>query len=88
MKPPNDPDDDQRRCFIRVGQDKAGHWLAQESGGRMEGRFVSFNAALHFARAERYGFPGADVVVVSDPIVPFVSFDPVGPGERAMARAA
>ncbi|WP_254604970.1 hypothetical protein [Sphingomonas bacterium] len=83
----NDPDGDQR-SVIRVGQDRAGHWLAQESGGRLEGRFVSFDAALHFARAERHGFPGAAVVVVRDPIVPFVSFDPVGPDERALARAA
>ncbi len=73
---------------LRVGQDEAGHWLVQESGGRLEGRFISFATAMAFARAERHAFPGATVAVATAPLVPQVSFAPVQPWERALARAA
>lgn len=81
----SDPEPDQPRPVISVGQDAAGHWLAQASSGQLEGRFVSFDAAFHYAKAEQHGFPGAAVVIVSTPLVPFVSFDPVGPNEYARA---
>ncbi len=83
-----DPEPDQGISTLTVGQDAAGHWLVQESGGRLEGRFVSFPAAMAFARAERHGFPGAQVVVVTTPLVPQVSFEPVAPWETALPRAA
>lgn len=73
---------------LSVGQDAPGHWLVQESGGRMEGRFISQSAAMSFARAERGSFPGATGVRAARPLVPFVSFAPVRAGETALARAA
>jgi hypothetical protein len=73
---------------ITVGQDRAGHWLVQESSGAMEGRFVSFAAAMAFARGERHGFPGATISVATRPLVPAIPFKPVGNDERADARTA
>lgn len=75
-----------RHVVLKVGQDKAGHWLVQEDDGRMEGRFISFTAALAFARAERHAFPDAEVAVVDEVLVPIVAFDP--PSAPAMAVAA
>jgi hypothetical protein len=83
-----DPEPDQSGSTLNVGQDEAGHWLVQESGGRLEGRFVSFPAAMSFARAERHGFPGSRVAVVTTPLVPQISFAPVAPWETALPRAA
>ncbi|MCD2324410.1 hypothetical protein LQ953_10335 [Sphingomonas sp. IC-56] len=83
----SDPEPDQRGSIFFVGQDEAGHWLVQESTGQMEGRFVSFAAAMGFARAERYAFH-AEVVVSTAPLVPHVPFMPAGADERATARAA
>lgn len=74
--------------ILSVGQDNAGHWLVQESGGRLEGRFISFSTAMAFALAERHGFPGATVVVATTPLVPQISFAPAGPFETARPRAA
>ena len=85
---PASPEPDPAAPMLRVGQDKAGHWLVQESGGRLEGRFISFAAAMAFARAERHGFPGARVAVATTPLVPQISFTPVGPQEVAVPRAA
>ena len=72
---------------IYVGQDKAGHWLVQDSGKRLEGRFVSYGAAMSYAQAERQMYH-ASVQVASAPLVPMVSFAPVAINERALARAA
>lgn len=83
-----DPEPDRSPTILFVGQDKAGHWLVQESGGGLEGRFVSREAALGFARAERHAFPHARIVTASQPLVPTVSFEPVRPDEFAYARAA
>lgn len=83
----NDPEPDQSGSIFFVGQDVAGHWLVQESGGRMEGRFVSFAAAMGFARAERHAFH-AEVVLSATPLVPQIPFTPVRADERALARAA
>lgn len=49
--------------LILVGQDDHGRWLVQENHGLMEGLFVSREAALHYAAAERHAFPGARVVL-------------------------
>jgi len=83
----NDPEPDQRGSIFLVGQDDAGHWLVQESTGQVEGRFVSFAAAMRFARAERHAFH-AQVVIATSPLVPQIPFTPVGADERATARAA
>ncbi|NIJ08165.1 hypothetical protein FHS31_001782 [Sphingomonas vulcanisoli] len=66
-----------RHVIIKVGQDRAGHWLVQEDNGLMEGRFVSFPAAMAFARAERHAFRDAEVLVVEETLVPYVAFDPI-----------
>jgi hypothetical protein len=71
-----------------IGQDAAGHWLVQESTGNFGGRFVSREAAMSFARAERYRFEGDHVVLAAFPLTPAISFEPVADGERAFRRAA
>jgi len=84
----SDPEPDHSKPTLKVGQDAAGHWLVQESGGRLEGRFISFDAAMHFARAERHAFPGAVIVIATTPLVPSVSFAPVEAWECALRHAA
>ncbi|MGH6616564.1 hypothetical protein [Sphingomonas sp.] len=88
MLSPTDSEPDPRRPVLQVGQDSAGHWLVQESGGRLEGRFISFIAAMHFARREQSSFPGASVVLATSPLVPIVPFAPVQPWERAAPHGA
>ena len=88
MSSPTDPEPDRSRPVLQAGQDSAGHWLVQESGGRLEGRFISFAAAMHFARSERSSFPGAIVALATPPLVPMVSFAPVQPWERAAPHRA
>ncbi len=83
-----DPEPDSSVSTLQVGQDAAGHWLVQESRGLLEGRFISFEAAMAFARAERHGFPGASVAVATTPLVPQISFAPAAPWETALKRAA
>ena len=78
---------DQRGLVIYVGQDQAGHWLVQDSGKRLEGRFVSRAAAISYARAETEIYH-ARVAIATSALVPLVSFDPVGPDERPLAQAA
>ncbi len=78
-----DPEPDQRACTLDVGQDTAGHWLVQDSGGTLGGRFVSFAAAMAFARSERHAIPGATIVVAVDALVPIISFAPFEPWETA-----
>jgi hypothetical protein len=82
------PEPDQPRPVIYVGQDHAGHWLVQESKGRLEGRFVSRDAAWSFARAERHGFPGAEVVVAAQPLVAGPVFAALWSHEDAFYRVA
>lgn len=76
-----------QRHTLRVGRDAAGHWLVQESGGRMEGRFVSFAAAMSFARAERFALHAA-IEVASEPLTPIVPFRPTEAWETASRRIA
>lgn len=78
---------DQPGLVIYVGQDQAGHWLVQDSAKRLEGRFVSYAAAMSYARAEREIYH-ADVAIAPSPLVPLISFAPVAPHERVLPRAA
>lgn len=73
------PEPDQASPVLKVGQDCAGHWLVQDNGGKLEGRFVSRAAAMGFARSELHAFPGATIVVAATPLVPTISFAPVQP---------
>lgn len=83
MTSPDDPEPDQGGAVLKVGQDRAGHWLVQDTGGKLEGRFVSRAAAVGFARSELHAFPGATIVMAATPLVPTVSFAPVQPWEMA-----
>jgi hypothetical protein len=78
---------DERGTIIYVGQDKAGHWLVQDSGRKLEGRFVSRDAALSFAEAERQIYH-ANVEIASAALVPLIPFGPVSPATHAQPRAA
>ena len=86
MEESTDPEPDPGPCKLQVGQDEAGHWLVQESGGRMEGRFISFATAMAFARRELYAFPGATIVHATTLLVPIVPFLAPRPSERAIQR--
>ena len=72
---------------IYVGQDLAGHWLVQDNARKLEGRFVSYCAAMSYAQAERDIYQ-ASVEVTSAPLTPVVPFTPVGSDEHALPRAA
>ena len=72
---------------IYVGQDRAGHWLVQDSRRNLEGRFISYDAAMSYAQAERDIYH-ASVEIAKAPLVPVISFAPVGRHERALPRAA
>ena len=48
---PIDPDRQAR--LIYVGQDRAGHWLVQDSAGQLEGRFISRGDANKMPRPAR-----------------------------------
>ena len=87
MSPELNPEPDQRGLVIYVGQDKAGHWLVQDSGKSLEGRFVSRSAALSFAEAEGQTYH-ASVEIAAAPLVPLISFRPLAADERAHRRAA
>ena len=72
---------------IYVGQDRAGHWLVQDSRRNIEGRFISYGAAMRYAQAERDIYH-ASVEIANALLVPVISFAPVGRDERALPRAA
>jgi hypothetical protein len=82
-----DPDPDQPARTIYVGQDSAGHWLVQDDRRSMEGRFVSYGAALHYAQAERDMYH-ASLEIAAAPLTPLISFAPVARDERAWPCAA
>ncbi len=90
MTSPTDPEPDPKRstrsgnAVLKVGQDRAGHWLVQQSGGTLEGRFISFAAAMAFARSEAQMLPGATIVRMTTPIMPIVPFAPVEPWETTV----
>lgn len=81
------PEPDQRGTVIYVGQDQAGHWLVQDSARKLEGRFVSYGAAMSYARAERQIYH-ARVEVTAVPLTPLVPFTPVRSDEHALRHAA
>ena len=72
---------------IYVGQDRAGHWLVQDSRRNLEGRFISYGAAMSYAQAERDIYH-ASAEIANAPLIPVISFAPVGRDERALPRAA
>lgn len=78
------PEPDERGSILFVGQDKAGHWFVQAQHGGLEGRFVSRDAALAFASAERRSIPGATVQLAAHPMISVFSFAPVRADERAV----
>ena len=51
----------------RVGQDRAGRWLAMEVSGRGGGMFASREAAMRFALAETADRPGS-VTLATEPL--------------------
>jgi len=59
-----------QRCehVLRVGQDREGHWVVQEADGMLEGLFRSRDAAICFALSECRAFPGARMVLATDPL--------------------
>jgi hypothetical protein len=73
---------------ILVGQDRAGHWLVQADDGRLEGHFISREAALGFARAEAPGYPGAVVALAAHSLVPAFAMTAVQPKPASLAQAA
>lgn len=80
------PEPDRGGVVIYVGQDRAGHWLVQDSRGRLEGRFISRSAAMSFARDERDIYH-ARLEVAARPLVPLVPFVPA-PHDLAPRQAA
>ena len=81
------PEPDQAGAVIYVGQDKAGHWLVQDSGKRMERCFISLAAAMSYAHGER-DLDHGTVEVSSTPLLPLISHGSVAAHERALAHAA
>lgn len=79
---------DPARSIMFVGRDTDGHWLVRSCHGQFEGRFIPGDSAWAFARAFARGRPGARPVAALRPLVPTVSFDPPGPNERVIDRAA
>ena len=70
-----------------VGKDCAGHWLVQDRHRRLEGRFVSFSAALRFAEAERQSYH-AGIELATVPLIPIIPFSPVAGEPREAAHGA
>lgn len=87
MLPSIPPEPDQSGPIIYVGQDQAGHWLVQDSGKRMEGRFISFATAMSYAQGERQLYH-ATVELARAPLSPIIPFEPVAEHRHALARAA
>jgi hypothetical protein len=81
------PEPDERGLVIYVGQDKAGHWLVQDKGGKLEGRFVLRSAALSFAKGECQIYH-ASLLIAEVSLVPLVPFDPVTAADYQLPRAA
>ena len=83
MSPHPHPEPDAPR-IIYVGHASARHWLVQDSGHRLEGRFVSRDAAIGYARGE-CRMHHACLCMATTPLVPLVSFAPLTDGERVAA---
>lgn len=87
MSRESNPEPDPRGLVIYVGQDQAGHWLVQDSARNLEGRFVSYSAAMSYAQAERQIYH-ARIEVADAPLIPVVPFTPVRSDEHALRHAA
>ena len=87
MTAESDPAPAPSDAILYVGQDAAGHWLVQLSSREMEGRFISFDAAMSFALSERR-LHHAVVEMAVAPIQPLVSFAPASADERAPSQTA
>ena len=81
------PETDERGLLIYVGQDSAGHWLVQDNGRKLEGRFVSRSAALSFAKGECQIYH-ASLEMSGVPLVPLIPFGPVSATASTLSRAA
>lgn len=64
IPPPLDPDP----TILMVGHDRHGRWIVQENHGLLGGAFISLEAAMRFARAERQALPGATIAIATGPI--------------------
>jgi hypothetical protein len=53
---------------LLVGQDRRGRWLVQDDAGLIEGRFISRETAIGFARAEQAALH-ASIVLAQAPVV-------------------
>ncbi len=53
---------------LRIGQDRAGHWIVQESDGPLEGLFRSREAAIAFAMRECRAVPGLRMELATTPL--------------------
>lgn len=87
MSSDSSSDPDRTGLILYVGQDRVGHWLVQDNHRSLEGRFISYSAALHYAQAEQ-GLYHARVEIASAPLIPLISFAPLRSDERALPRAA
>lgn len=54
--------------ILLVGRDRRGRWTVQENHGLLGGAFISRDAALHFARAERLALPGCIIAMADNPM--------------------
>ena len=54
--------------ILMVGHDRRGRWIVQENHGLLGGAFISLDAAMHYARAERMALPGATIAFAVEPL--------------------
>lgn len=64
LTPPEEPDP----SILMVGHDRHGRWIVQENHGLLGGAFISLEAAMRFARAERQALPGATIAIAAEPL--------------------
>ena len=67
------------RCFV-VGRDSSGHWTVRGAEGLVGGIFKNKDAAMHYARSEAGGLPGAVRLTLAPQELVF-DHRPLGKGE-------
>jgi hypothetical protein len=67
-----------------VGRDCENHWVVVEVHGRCGGIFANEAAAMHYARDEARGYPGAAVRVANDVVA--LNLDGPPPSRRRALR--
>jgi hypothetical protein len=67
------------RCFV-VGRDSSGHWTVRGGEGLVGGIFKNKDAAMHYARSEAGGLPGAVRLTLAPQELVF-DHRPLGKGE-------